>query len=286
MVTSLAALALALVATIAHAQSPAPAAARFDVASIKANRSGAPFRMGPVIQPGGRVVATNLTLRDLVRSAFGIEDNQLVGGPGWIDADRFDVEARGPADLTPARGRAMLQDLLADRFKLTTHPETRQLPIYRLVMARRDRALGPRLRRSGPDCAPIAPPAGIPAPPPPPPGTGGVSLTADQTTRLKCGTAMFPGGTSSRSTTMAALANLLSEAVERPVVDETNLPGEFDLDLTYTPDFGDTPPIATPSTTAPSLFTALEEQLGLKLEAARGPVNVLVIDRVERPADN
>src|SRR5687767_3786878 len=125
------AVALAQFANMSHAQ--APAAAKFDVSSVKVNRSGAPFRIGPMLQPGGRVIATNLALRDLIRAAYGVDDNQLVGGPAWIDADQFDVEARGPADLTPARGQAMLRDLLADRFKLVTHPETRQLPIYRLV---------------------------------------------------------------------------------------------------------------------------------------------------------
>src|SRR5688500_6600392 len=97
---SVAALALAVLTTVGHAQSPAPAAAKFEVASVKSTRSGAPFRIGPVLKPVGRVVATNMTLRDIARSAFSIEENQLVGGPSGIDADRFDVEARGPADLT------------------------------------------------------------------------------------------------------------------------------------------------------------------------------------------
>ena len=273
--------------TAAGAQ--APAVTKFDVASVKANRSGAPFRIGPMLQPGGRVIATNLALRDLIRAAYGLEDNQLVNVPAWGDGDRFDLEARGPADLTPARGQAMLRELLADRFKLVTHPETRQLPIYRLVMARRDRAPGPRLRPSGPECAPITPPPGVPTPPPPPPpmGGGGVPLTVADGTPRRCGTMMFPGATSTRSVTMAAFANLLSLGVGRPVVDETGLPGAFDIDLTYSPDLGAAASqTAPPVNAAPSLFTALEEQLGLKLESARGPVNVVVIDRVERPAEN
>ena len=279
--------ALALIAGISHAQSPATA--RFEVASIKANRTGAPFRMGPVMQPGGRVVATNLTLRDLIRAAYGIEDNQLVGDPGWVDAAQFDVEARGPADMTREQGQAMLRELLADRFKLVTHPETRQLPIYRLVMARRDRSPGPQLKASGPECAPIVPPAGIPPPPPPPagPGGGGTPLTAARGLPRRCGTMMHPGGMSSRAVTMDALASMLAYSVERPIVNETGLAGEFDVDLTYSPDLGAAAsPTAPPASNAPSLFTALEEQLGLKLESARGPVYVVVIDRVERPAEN
>lgn len=272
-----------LIVTAGHAQSPAPAT--FDVASVKTNRSAAPFRMGPVLQPGGRVMATNVTLRDLVRVAFAVEDAQLVGGPDWIDSDRFDLDARGPADLTPPRGRALLRQLLADRFKLATHAETRELPIYRLVLSRRDRALGPKLKASGPDCAPITPPAGVPLPPPPPPGAAGVFLGVSGDAPLRCGTMMIPGGMSARTITMPAFGNVLSYEVDRPVVDATGLGGAFDLDLTYTPDLRAAAG-APPASSAPSLFTALEEQLGLKLEAARGPVDVVVIDRAERPADN
>src|SRR5687767_913974 len=249
-----------LLVTAGDAQSPAPSTAKFDVASIKVNRSGAPFRMGPVLQPGGRVLGVNLSLRDIVGVAFTVEDNQLVGGPDWVDSDRFDFDARGPADLTGPGGRAMLRELLADRFKLTTHAEKRDLPIYRLVLARRDRTLGPRLKPSGPDCAPITPPAGVPLPPPPPPGAGGVFLGASGDAPLRCGTLMAPGGMSARTITMAAFGNVLSYGVDRPVVDATGLSGAFDLDLTYTPDLGAAPG-APPASSAPSLFTALEEQL-------------------------
>jgi len=280
-----AAVALTLIAAVSQAQSPA---AKFDVASVKVNRSGAPFRMGPMMQPGGRVVATNLTLRDLIRAAYGIEDNQLVGDAGWIDSAQFDVDARGPANMTREQGQAMLRELLADRFKLVTHPETRQLPIYRLVMARRDRLPGPHLKTSGPDCAPIVPPSGVPLPPPPPPGPGGggAPLTAARGLPRRCGTMMHPGGMSSRAVTMDALASMLAYEVERPIVNETGLAGEFDVDLTYSELGAAASQTAPPVNAAPTLFTALEEQLGLKLESARGPVNVVVIDRVERPAEN
>jgi uncharacterized protein (TIGR03435 family) len=280
--------ALTLLAPICYAQSPARPGA-FDVASVKLNRSGAPFRMGPVLQPGGRVVATNVVLRDLIRAAFNLDENQIVGATGWAATAQFDLEARGPADLMPAQAQAMLRQLLADRFQLATHAETRQLPIYRLVMARRDRALGPRLKPSGPECAPITPPAGVPLPPPPPPGSGGpsTSLTAMRGLSRRCGMMMYPGGMSARAMTLEALAGLMAFSLGRPVVNETGLDGDFDIDMTYAPDLGVGPsPTVIPATTAPSLFTALEEQLGLKLESARGPVDVVVIDRVERPADN
>ena len=183
----------------------------------------------------------------------------------------------------------MLRELLADRFKLATHPETRQLPIYRLVMARRDRMPGSQLKASGPECAPIVPPAGVPLPPPPPPGPGGggTPLTVARGLPRRCGTMMHPGGMSSRGVTMDGLASMLAYGVERPIVNETGLAGEFDVDLTYAPDLGAAvSPTAAPASSAPSLFTALEEQLGLKLESARGPVSVLVVDRAERPAEN
>jgi uncharacterized protein (TIGR03435 family) len=183
----------------------------------------------------------------------------------------------------------MLRALLADRFGLVTHPETRQLPIYRLVMARRDRVLGPQLKPAGPDCGPITPPAGVPLPPPPPPGSGpgATPLTGTRGLTRRCGTLMYPGGMSARAMTMEALAGVMAFNVGRPVVNDTALAGEFDIDMAYAPDLGVGPPsAAAAATSTPSLFTALEEQLGLKLESARGPVNVVVIDRVERPADN
>lgn len=112
-------------------------------------------------------------------------------------------------------------------------------------------------------------------------------LTVTDGMPRRCGTMMFPGATSARSLTMAAFANLLSFGVGRPVVDQTGLAGEFDIDLSYSPDLGTADSqTAPPANTAPSLFTALEEQLGLELESARGPVNVVVIDGAERPAEN
>ena len=284
----IAAIVVALLVTVGHAQSPAPATAKFDVASVKVNRSGAPIRSGPALQPGGRVIATNIPLRDLIRAAYDVDDNQIVGAPDWVYTAQFDIDARGPADLTREQAQAMLRDLLVDRFKLTTHAETRHLPIYRLVMARRDRAIGAQIKPAGAECAPIAGPAGAPMPPPPPaaPGGGGVPLTAARRI-TRCPTLRYPGGISARALTMDFFAAIMAQAAGRPVVNDTALAGEFDLDLSYTPDLAASASApAPPANSAPSLFTALEEQLGLKLESSRGPVEVLVVDRVERPADN
>jgi uncharacterized protein (TIGR03435 family) len=278
---------LALLVTVGHAQSPATA--KFDVASVKVNRSGAPIRSGPSLQPGGRVVATNVPLRDLIRAAYDVDENQIIGAPDWVFTALFDIEARGPVDLTREQAQAMLRDLLADRFTLRTHAETRQLPIYRLVMARPDRAVGTQIKPAGAECAPIAGPAGAPMPPPPPPATGGggVPLTAARGMARRCPTLRYPGGISARAVTLEFFAGIIAPAAGRPVVNETALPGEFDIDLAYTPDLGAGPsPVAPAADSPPSLFTALEEQLGLELEASRGPVQVLVIDRVEVPTGN
>ena len=119
--------------------------------------TGGPFPFGRIgLLPGGRFTAVGATLRELIRAAYGLrEDAQITGGPNWVGADRFDVEAKAPADASPAQVQAMLKALLADRFKLTAHTESRQLPLYALVMARSDGKMGARLRRSGTECAPI-----------------------------------------------------------------------------------------------------------------------------------
>jgi uncharacterized protein (TIGR03435 family) len=246
--------------------------------------------------PGGRFTATNVPLRLLLRFAYEVQDFQLIGAPGWVDADRFDIVATagGAAGLNPPI-RLMVRALLEDRFRLAARTESREGPIYALVLARSDGRLAPGLRRSGPECLPITPFPGAPAPPPPPPG---VSVDPSRA-RGRCPFLPLPGRVSAREMTMAQWATLLTQFVARPVVDRTGLAGAFDFDLQWTPDYlaqpgaiggpaGAPPPPAPPGVdpNGPSLFTALQEELGLKLDAARGPVEVLVIDRVERPTEN
>jgi uncharacterized protein (TIGR03435 family) len=269
---------------------PVPDNLAFEAASVKPNKSGG-NQVSIGIQPGGRFNAVNVPLRFLIRNAYQLQDFQLVGGPGWVATDRFDVIAKAEGDLPPAPpGTAgpvqiMLRNLMADRFKLRVHRETREMPIYALVLARADGRLGPRLTPSTVDCAARgrarggAPPA-IPLP----------------TDRPVCGMRTGPGSMAGGGFPLSQLAASLSPFAQRIVIDRTGLTGNFDLDLTWTPDQipqggggpgglpAGVPPPPPIDPNGPSLFTAVQEQLGLKLESVRGPVDVLVIDSVEQPS--
>jgi uncharacterized protein (TIGR03435 family) len=278
-----------LIASGLHAPRPqaqAPAAdAGFEVASVKPNKTDGPFPFGRIgLLPGGRFTAMGATVRELIRAAYGLrEDAQIDGGPTWVNGDRFDIEGKAPADASVTQVQAMLKGLLAERFKLTAHTESRQLPLYALVLATRDGKLGARLRRSGPECAPITTPAELgPAPPPPPPPPAGAPQLLVARTPMRCGSMLIAGLVSAREITMEQFIIRLSNFVNRPVIDRTGLTGSFDLDLTYTPELQTPRPFGVPSD-GPSIFTALQEQLALKLDSQRGPVDVFVIDRAERP---
>jgi uncharacterized protein (TIGR03435 family) len=272
-----------LVATPFADQAPTPPAAVFDVASIKPNKSGSPGTIGLMLMPGGRVVAQNLPLRELIRMAYALEESQIEGGPGWIGSERFDLDARTRADATVDSARAMTRALLAERFALAGHTETRQLPVYELKLARANRSLGAGLRRSGPECRPMTMPAGLPAAPPPP-AAAGIALGAGA---LTCPGGFLLGRLSIRSVDMPTFAAALwRRIVRRPVLDRTGLDGTFDVDLTYWSEFERVNGAPAPENGAPSIFTAVQEQLGLTLESTRGPVDVLVIDRVETLTQN
>jgi uncharacterized protein (TIGR03435 family) len=228
--------------------------------------------------------AENVTLGMLVRLAFHLQDNQLVGGPKWLFDDRFDVMGTG---TSPGRDGPMfdkLKSFLADRFKLVTHVETREQPIFALVLARRDGKLGEKITPSTTDCTPTGPAGrGRGQTAPPAPGQ-----------RPKCGFMIGPDRIMLGGQTMASIATTLSRFAGGIVVDKTSLPGTYDLELTYAPDPAISPtgrdlppqpggqsPVA--NTDAPSIFAAVQEQLGLKLEPTKGPVDVLVIDSAEHP---
>ena len=255
----------------------------FETASVKPNKSGDEERFTRV-DPGGGLTVVNMQLRELITWAYQIQSFQLEGGPGWIASDRFDILAK-PEREVPSTGeqdprRMMLRTLLADRFKLVMHKETKELPIFDLVLARQDGKLGPQLRPAAVDCAARAAAARAGTPPPSsgPPGPG------------FCGTTMNPVSVRGGGATMAMLASLLERAAKRLVIDRTGLKGNWDLEVNYTPDRSQLPPgVELPSSidpNGPSLFTALEEQLGLKLRPARGPVEVLVINSVQQPTPN
>jgi bla regulator protein blaR1 len=251
-------------------QIAAPPRQTFEVASVRPNKS---IGTGGYIQrrPGGSFSVGNQTLQTLILFAYQIQGFQLVGAPNWIATERFDIVAKAASDVppTPFGGTPpealMLRSLLEDRFRLTVHRETRDMPIYALVVARSDGRLGPRLRRPTSDyCARQFEAAGKPGAAPPPEGSPVCGINGSNNA-LTAGS--FP---------LSAFASFLAGQARRIVVDRTGLNGVWDFDLKWSPP--DTPN-ADPD--HPSIFTALEEQLGLRLDAATGPVEVLVIDRIE-----
>ncbi len=255
----------------------------FEAASVKANNSGS-LRVFVRPSAGGRFTVTNMPARDLVRYAYQLQEFQLIGGPGWLGSDRFDIVATAGANATSDEMRLMLRTLLADRFKLTVHREARDLPFYALVTARSDRKLGPQLRHTVADCTNAPAAAGPPYPDGPPPcgfiGPGpGTSVSAGRATLAL------------RGITMDGLATFLAPAVRRSVFDRTGLSGYFDADLESAAELGPPPPppgVSDPYDRAslPSIFTLLREQLGLKLEPQKGPVDVTVIDEAQRPTED
>ena len=250
------------------AQTASPA---FDVASIKLNRSGA-TGVGAttlIFQPDGRFKAVNEPLWRLIaeayRSTYQLRRFEIEGIPPSMDTARFDVDAVPQGTPSFTEQRQMLQRLLAERFKLTLHRETRDLPVYALVKARVDGRLGERLKPSDVDCSKVR--AGA-APPASQPGQ-----------RPSCMMIFGQGRLVSYGMTITQLAEMgLSRSVLRPVVDRTGLTGSYTWTLEWAPD--DSPDA---NGDVPSLMTALVEQLGLKLESARGAVEVIVIDHVQHP---
>jgi uncharacterized protein (TIGR03435 family) len=271
----------------AQSQLAATPAPQFEVASIKA---AAPDQRGMFIRtaPGGRVNVANMPLKEMMVLAWHIQPFQISGGPSWIESVRYDISAK--PEHAPKEGEVslMLQALLADRFQLKIHHETKELSLYALVMANKDGKLGPQLKESKEGgCTPFDP-----SKPPPPPDPG-------KPRALGCGGIMMgPRGLTVTSAPIDQMIPVLSRILERTVVDQTGLKGKFDLTLQWTPDPsqglqpppGSLPPGAPQpppvDPNGPSIFTALQEQLGLKLESQKGPVDMIVIDSVEKPSEN
>lgn len=231
----------------------------FEVASVKPRTlPGGTLSAPQGARPGGAFGMVNSTVARLVTYAYDLPDYQVIGGPAWVRSDRFDIDARAGRDASVPDMRRMLQSLLAERFKLRTHTEQREMAVYRLVMARGDGRLGPNITKSDDACKRLVQrPPYVPA--------GAVTVTG--------------------CSTVAHLARSASQVMAAPVTDASGLAGEFEYAFYYSSG-GDGLVAATsisPETEAPSFPTALQEQLGLKLESTRGPVDVLVIDSVERP---
>jgi uncharacterized protein (TIGR03435 family) len=246
----------------ARAQSDAKPLA-FEVASVKPNKSGSP-QVNFAPEPGGRFVITNASLMDMVGVAFGtpaLPRDRVIGEPNWIRSDRFDIVAKAAGNPSREQMQLMLRSLLVERFKLTVHEETRERLFYSLVLAQHDGRLGPKLKRSTVDCsAPDSPSSRRPD---------------------SCELKNMPGKVTATSIPMETLARVLVGWVagNREIRDQTGLAGNFEVALEWLPEGLD--PSSAPD--LPSLFTALQEQLGLKLESTTGSVDVLVIDHVEPP---
>ena len=230
------------------------------VASIKPNNAVDPRGLSEY-SPGGRFTATAVTVRTLIRNAYRIQDDQIAGAPSWFSDKRWDISAKADDNPAPSQ-QILLQALLKDRFHLAAHQETRTLPVFTLVLARNDRRPGPQLVASDLDCAAyLAGPHALPEPGRTP----------------NCATNIRSGALSGRAISMTQLATALTPFVGRFTIDKTELKGGFDVELTWLPQQN------APAQDAPSIFTALEEQLGLKLVSDRGPVDVLVVDQAQEP---
>jgi len=273
-----------------HGQAAPPSTPAFEAASVKPVESRVCRRDGNLA--GGQFVMTCTTLRELIVFAFPRQDgrvrseSEITGGPSWINGDRFDVVAKAPqgqgvgidvgnsgpgkatsADLSAiSRIRVMAQALLADRFKLAAHNELRDLDAYELRMDRNDGRPGPQLKKIDGDCS------------------------SQRSSGLPCGAfrTVAPGHIVAHGVTMAQFGQFLEVPVSRNVFDRTALQGAFDVELQYTPDRPQGPgpekPAADPA--GVSVFTAVREQLGLKFESTKAPVDVLVIDHAEKPTSD
>jgi uncharacterized protein (TIGR03435 family) len=259
--------------------------AAFEVTSIKPNTSANEIvRLGPPV--GGRFMATNVSLKMLVMRAWKVKNFEISGGPRWIDSDRYDVAATAAeSNIAEDRFKAMLQALIRDRFKFAAHWESKEMPIYALLAA----GNGPKLPEARGSCVAFLPNS----PPPPPPGPG-------QPPPLPCGGFLMDGSRlEGRQISMPQLISALSNMLGRSVIDKTGYNGTFDVHLEFMPEgiaplggggFG--APGGPPTdaggadSVRPSIFTAIQQQLGLKLESQKGPVEVLVIDHAEKPDAN
>jgi uncharacterized protein (TIGR03435 family) len=223
----------------------------FESASVKPANSG---KLGPSVDTfAGRFKATNATVRYLLQYAYSVMDFQVAGGPTWIGSEKYDIDAKGESNVKDREYRSMMSALLADRFRLKFHRETRELPVYALVLAKN----GPKLLPAAKDAK--------------------SSMDGNR------------GELTVRNATVVEFASILSNVLGRKVVENTGLTGRYDLTLKWTPDDSRTQPGSNLRLADPAglpIFTAIQEQLGLKLESTKGPIEVLVIDSVEHPTEN
>jgi len=241
---------------------PRPSFKEFEVATIKPVTSDAKASRYITMQGIHRFVEKDYTLKLLIAAAYDLNPRTISGGPTWVESDHYDILAVTPGEVRPTHNEqmSMLRSLLADRFQLTFHREQKKFSIYELQVTKN----GPKLKQS---TAPADDPPAL------------ISTVYPQRIVLPA-----------RNASMGDFVSLLQRAVlDRPVVDKTGLTGKYDFDLTWAPDetqFGGEIPAASAEAPSAPFFTAIQEQLGLRLEATKGPVEALVIDKVERPSEN
>ena len=299
---------LLTVAIVAQAPPQTPDAGKlpsFEVASVKANKSGNIGMISMRMLPTS-FNATNVPVQMLLTQAYRMRQFQIQGAPAWLNSDRFDFNAKAPEGTKPDQLMLMVRSLLAERFKLVAHTETKESPIYALVIARSDGKLGPKLSKTADDCEKIlaerraAARAGGPGPsaaavftPPPISERPICTINMGSSQQPNGGFAMrFRGG----GQPIDSIVRQLEALADRPIVNRTGLTGLYDFDLEFAPRFagaglatggisatGQT--TAAPIDDGPTIFDAVQ-QLGLKLESTRGPVDYLVIDSVEKPTED
>ncbi len=264
-------------APVSRAQSTSTDSPKFEVASIKPSHEGS-GRIMIQIQPGGRLDAKNVNVKFLIQQAYGVRDFQITNAPSWVNSERFDVLAKAPdgtSNLTPDKLRPMMQALLEERFKLTLHRETKEMPAYTLVVAKGGSKMkeDPAGDGDGPDGAggPGGPGGGRGGP------GGGRGMMR-----------MGRGMVNAEGVKLEFLVNNLANQLGKTIIDKTDLKGIYTFKLEWTPEPGGPthPGEDAPAADGPSIFTALQEQLGLKLEPTKGPTELLIIDRVERATEN
>lgn len=253
---------LVLMTILAGHGQPGREPPNYEVSAIRPN-TGGDNRFAFRIEPDGSLAATGITLKRLMMTAYNVQGFRIVGGPGWVASSRWDIQARPSRAASPQEVRRMLRTLLEDRFQLRSHAEQRKLPVYELTVDPR----GSKLQQ----------------------GTDG---------KTEPDIRVAPGYLHLSTATAATFASQLSYALGRPVIDKTGLSGEFDFSLKWTPEVGEDggpsnkglPPgtreESASTADGPSIFTAIVEQLGLRLKSGRGPVEVIVISTVQPPAAN
>lgn len=269
----------------------APKVPSFDVVSIKPNNSGS--GMIRIMFGDDRCEMSNVTLGMMIQNAFGLKPSQLTGLPAWANSDHFDVQCKVVDEdkallknLTPEQRRPMYQAILKDRFGMQYHMETKNMAVYDLVVDKN----GPKVQALPPQTDAEKEEAKKAAQGPP-------SISADGKLPRGFGrgsmmTRRTPDGfqLSASGVKMEGLANMLSNQAGRIVVDKTNLAGEYSFDLRWAPEEGmpgaQHADSAAPTEALPSIFTAVQEQLGLRLVSSKGDVELLVIDHVDRPSEN